>query len=339
MKIIVTGGAGFIGSHLVKALLGSGHQVLNIDALSYAGNLSSLEDASIHADHEFLHADICNAESLAAAFGRFQPDRVIHLAAESHVDRSLSGSNPFIRTNITGTHCLLEVAFEYWSTLRLEAQTNFRFVHVSTDEVFGSLGSEGQFTEASPYRPSSPYAASKAAADHLARAWRHTHGLPVIVTHCTNNYGPFQHPEKLIPAVILRALREETIPIYGDGQHIRDWLHVTDHVVALQYVSERGVPGDTYAIGANQECRNIHIARQICSVLDELQPRPDRRPYAMLIEHVQDRPGHDLRYAIDASKIRRELGWEPCKNHEQGIRETVQWYLKHPDWVESVLED
>ena len=323
----------------MRSLLDQGHQVLNVDVLSYAGNLLSLKDLADQPDYDFLQADIADADAMAGAFHDFQPQRILHLAAESHVDRSIRGSDPFIHSNIQGTHCLLETARAYVESLPLEDRAEFRFVHVSTDEVFGSLGEEGLFSESSPYDPSSPYSASKAAADHLARAWHRTHGLPVIVTHCSNNYGPWQHPEKLIPVVILNALRGEDIPIYGSGDNIRDWLHVDDHVAALQCLMESGVPGETYNIGANNECRNLNLAREICSILDELRPREDKASHTDLIRLVDDRPGHDLRYAIDSTKIRSELGWEPQQDFKQGIRDTVQWYLDHQDWVCSVLED
>ena len=337
MRIIVTGGAGFIGCNLVRTLLGKGHRVLNIDALSYAGNLLSLEDVAGSPDYEFLEADIADAEALAAAFESFQPEGVMHLAAESHVDRSISGSDPFIHSNIQGTHRLLEAARRHYAGLEGEAKEGFRFLHVSTDEVYGSLGETGLFSETTPYDPRSPYSASKAASDHLARAWHHTHGLPVLVTNCSNNYGPFQYPEKLIPVVILNALRGEPIPIYGTGLNVRDWLHVEDHVAALQLVLEKGRPGETYNIGGGNERHNLDLAQTICGVLDELRPRSDGQKHESLIHMVEDRLGHDLRYAIDSSKIRSELGWQPRHDHAGGIRDTVQWYLDHQDWVTQVL--
>ena len=337
MRVIVTGGAGFIGSNLVRALLlREGHQVLNIDALSYAGNLSSIEDLAAHPDYEFLHADICDAEAMAAAFKRFQPECVLHLAAESHVDRSIHGSAPFIQSNVMGTHQLLEAARVHWQSLGPGLRDAFRFVHVSTDEVYGSLGDAGLFSETTSYDPRSPYSASKAASDHLARAWYHTHGLPVIVTNCSNNYGPYQHPEKFIPVVILNALRGDVVPIYGTGGNVRDWLHVDDHVAALIRVIDRGMPGETYNIGANNEHNNLELARMICGLLDELRPPEDGRHHASLIRMVEDRPGHDLRYAIDSTKIRAELAWEPHHDFTSGIYNTVQWYLDHQDWVEAV---
>ncbi len=337
MRIIVTGGAGFIGCNLVRTLIQQGHQVLNIDALSYAGNLSSLEDVADHSAYDFLHADISDAEAMARAFRNFQPDGVMHLAAESHVDRSISGSDPFIHSNIEGTHCLLEAARHHYTGLDGEAKERFRFLHVSTDEVYGSLAETGLFAETTPYDPRSPYSASKAASDHLARAWHHTHGLPVIVTSCSNNYGPYQHPEKLIPVVILNALKGEPIPIYGSGRNVRDWLHVNDHVAALQLVMEKGRIGETYNIGASNERENLDLARAICGVLDEIRPMEGGGRYETLIEMVEDRPGHDLRYAIDATKIRTDLGWEPQHEFTSSIRDTVQWYLDHLDWVAAVL--
>ena len=370
MKILVTGGAGFIGSNLVRLLVKRGHQVLNIDLLTYAGNPHSLADLAGEPHHRLLQADICDADAMRAAFAGFQPAWVMHLAAESHVDRSIDGPGAFIRTNITGTYTLLEAALEYWRNLpeggnrdhqagdgRQESedkgqallnplfticdppsQQSFRFLHVSTDEVYGSLGESGLFTESTAYDPHSPYSASKAASDHLARAWHHTYGLPVIVTNCSNNYGPYQFPEKLIPVVILKALRGEAIPVYGKGENIRDWLYVEDHAEALLTAISSGRPGETYNIGGNNEQRNIDIVRMLCGILDDLHPRPGGGTYGGQITFVTDRPGHDLRYAIDAAKIRDALGWIPKQDSESGFRRTVQWYLDNETWWQRILD-
>lgn len=328
MNILVTGGAGFIGSNLVRHLLTiEGHAVLNVDALTYAGNLRSLDDVAHHPRHRFVQADICDASAMARLFAEFAPDWVMHLAAESHVDRSIAGPAAFIQTNITGTATLLEVARAHYESLSGEARDRFRFLQVSTDEVYGSLGATGRFTEETPYDPHSPYSASKAAGDHLVRAWGTTYGLPVLVTNCSNNYGPCQFPEKLIPVVILSALRGEPIPVYGNGENIRDWLYVGDHVEALYTVVANGRPGQTYNIGGDNEYKNIDLVRRLCGLLDELQPRADGLSYDRQITFVRDRPGHDRRYAIDATKIRRELGWTPKQDHTSGFRKTVQWYL------------
>ena len=337
MKIIVTGGAGFIGSNLVHLLVSRGHRVLNIDLLTYAGNRSSLNDLIGQANHQFLHADICDATAMRSAFADFQPEGVMHLAAESHVDRSIDGPGDFIHTNILGTYTLLEAARECW--LRADSNIkNPRFLHVSTDEVYGSLGESGQFTETTPYRPHSPYSATKASSDHLARAWHDTYGLPVMVSNCSNNYGPYQFPEKLIPVVLLQALRGEPIPVYDKGQHTRDWLFVEDHTEALITILEKGVPGETYNIGGNNELRNLDLVRQLCEILDEVRPAPQGKSYADQITFVADRPGHDLRYAIDASKIQRELGWSPRQDHRSGFRKTVDWYLENEPWWQAILE-
>lgn len=338
MKILVTGGAGFIGSNLVRLLVHEhGHEVINVDALTYAGNLESLADLEGHPRHHFVQADICDAAAMAALFAGHQPDGVMHLAAESHVDRSIDGPAAFIQTNIVGTFNLLQAAHVHYQQLKGSVRERFRFLHVSTDEVYGSLGASGHFTETSAYDPHSPYSASKAASDHLARAWFDTYGLPVMVTNCSNNYGPYQFPEKLIPVVILKALRGEPIPVYGKGENIRDWLYVGDHADALHTVMTKGHPGQTYNIGGNNERRNIDLVDLLCGLLDELQPRADGRPYSKQITFVADRPGHDLRYAIDASKIRSELGWSPKQDHSSGFRKTVQWYLKHPTWIANIL--
>lgn len=337
MKIIVTGGAGFIGSNLVHLLVSRGHQVLNIDRLTYAGNRSSLNDLIGQDKHQFLHADICDAPAMRAAFADFQPEGVMHLAAESHVDRSIDGPGDFIHTNILGTYTLLEAARECWLCPDSNIK-NPRFLHVSTDEVYGSLGESGQFTETTPYRPHSPYSATKAASDHLARAWHDTYGLPVMVSNCSNNYGPYQFPEKLIPVVLLQALRGEPIPVYDKGQHTRDWLFVEDHTEALITILENGVPGETYNIGGNNELRNLDLVRQLCEILDEVRPASQGKSYADQITFVADRPGHDLRYAIDASKIQRELGWSPRQDHRSGFRKTVDWYLQNEPWWQAILE-
>jgi dTDP-glucose 4,6-dehydratase len=340
MRILVTGGAGFIGSNLVRHLVseaGGGHEVLNVDALTYAGSLRSLADLAVHPRHRFERADVADVAAMGRLFGEFGPERVMHLAAESHVDRSIDGPAAFLHANIMGTFGLLQAARGYFEGLSGVARERFRFLHVSTDEVFGSLGAEGRFNEATAYDPRSPYAASKAASDHLVRAWGHTYGLPVLVTNCSNNYGPFQFPEKLVPVVILKALRGEPIPVYGQGENVRDWLYVGDHVEALAAVADGGRPGDTYAIGGDNELRNIDLVRRLCGLLDELRPRADGRPYAEQIAFVADRPGHDRRYAIDAAKIRAELGWRPRQDAVSGFRRTVRWYLDNEAWVAAVL--
>lgn len=338
MKVLVTGGAGFIGSNLVRLLVREhGHEVLNVDALTYAGNPASLADLAADPRHRLARADICDAAAMQALFADFAPAWVMHLAAESHVDRSIDGPGAFIQTNVVGTFTLLQAARAHFEKLSGAARERFRFLHVSTDEVYGSLGAEGLFTEQTPYDPHSPYSASKAASDHLARAWADTYGLPVLVTNCSNNYGPFQFPEKLIPVVILKALRGESIPVYGKGENIRDWLYVGDHAEALHTVIARGRAGQTYNIGGNNERRNIDLVRLLCGLLDELRPRADGRPYAEQITFVADRPGHDLRYAIDASKIKAELGWTPRQDHVSGFRKTVQWYLDNEAWTAAIL--
>jgi len=339
MKIFVTGGAGFIGSNLVRHLLSQGHEVLNYDRLTYAGNLESLADLADNPRLRFRQADIVDEAAVRSALGDFQPDGLMHLAAESHVDRSIDGPGEFIRTNVTGTFALLQAARGYWEALPAERRQKFRFLHVSTDEVFGSLGAnDPPFRETTPYAPRSPYSASKAASDHLVRAWHHTYGLPVLVTNCSNNYGPCQFPEKLIPVVIIKALRGEPIPVYGRGENIRDWLYVEDHAAALERVLAAGRPGETYAIGGGSECRNLELVQTLCRLLDELQPAADGRPREELIQFVADRPGHDLRYAMDYAKIRAELGWQPRETLATGLRKTVRWYLEHRPWWNRILE-
>ena len=331
MRVVVTGGAGFIGSALVRYLvLERGAEVLNIDALTYAGNLASLREVENKANYQFLKADICDRAAIERAVADFRPDRIMHLAAESHVDRSITGAADFIQTNVIGTFTLLEVARGYWSALDHAARDTFRFLHVSTDEVYGSLGTKGLFTEQTPYDPSSPYSASKASSDHLAKAWQRTYGLPIVVSNCSNNYGPYHFPEKLIPLTILNALAGEPLPVYGKGENVRDWLYVEDHARALDIIAERGRVGETYNVGGRNERRNIDVVRSICDVLDQLAPA--NRPRAELIEFVTDRPGHDARYAIDASKLENELGWRAEENFDTGIEKTVQWYLENGWW-------
>jgi dTDP-glucose 4,6-dehydratase len=338
MRVFVTGGAGFIGSALVRHLIrNSPHEVLNLDKLTYAGVLESLDEVADDPRYRFVQGDICDRALVRRLLGEFQPDVIAHLAAESHVDRSIDGPADFIETNIVGTFSMLEQALDYWRGLDAEQQARFRFHHISTDEVFGSLGEDGYFTEDTPYDPRSPYSASKAASDHLVRSWGHTFGLPVLVTNCSNNYGPYHFPEKLIPLVIIRALGGSELPVYGDGSNIRDWLFVEDHARALATVFEQGQPGETYNVGGNSERTNIEVVRAICAALDQRQPRSDGRSYAEQIRFVPDRPGHDQRYAIDAGTIRRELGWEPQITFEQGIGRTVDWYLERRDWWEPIL--
>jgi dTDP-glucose 4,6-dehydratase len=336
--LFVTGGAGFIGSALVRLLLDqTDWQVVNIDKLTYAGNLESLADRVDHPRHVFSRTDICDRPALDALFATHGPAGVIHLAAESHVDRSIHGPGDFIQTNINGTYTLLEAARAHWSALAPDAKATFRFHHVSTDEVFGSLGETGLFLESSPYQPNSPYSASKAASDHLVRAWHHTYGLPTLITNCSNNYGPRQFPEKLIPLMIHNAVSDKPLPIYGKGDNVRDWLYVDDHARALHLVFERGTPGETYNIGGHNEKTNLAVVDTLCALLDELRPRADGRSYREQKISVADRPGHDKRYAIDAGTIERELGWTPVESFETGMRKTVQWYLDNPDWVAHVV--
>ena len=341
-KILVTGGAGFIGSAVVRHIIeNTQDSVVNVDKLTYAGNLESLESVENNSRYTFEQVDICDAKALARVFEHHQPDAVMHLAAESHVDRSIDGPAAFIETNIVGTYTLLEAARAYWNSLNDEKKAAFRFHHISTDEVYGDLeGTDDLFTETTPYAPSSPYSASKASSDHLVRAWLRTYGLPTIVTNCSNNYGPFHFPEKLIPLMILNALDGKPLPVYGNGQQIRDWLFVEDHARALYKVVTEGEVGETYNIGGHNEKANIDVVRTICSLLEELVPnKPEGvAKYEDLITYVKDRPGHDVRYAIDAAKIGRELGWKPQETFESGIRKTVEWYLNNKKWWSRVLD-
>lgn len=338
MKILVTGGAGFIGSAVIRHIIrNTADSVVNLDKLTYAGNLESLAEVSASERYTFEQIDICDRAEVERAFREHQPDAVMHLAAESHVDRSIDGPAAFIETNIVGTYTLLEVARGYWQALDEARKVAFRFHHISTDEVYGDLDDpEELFTETTPYAPSSPYSASKASSDHLVRAWRRTYGLPTIITNCSNNYGPYHFPEKLIPLMILNALEGKQLPVYGKGNQIRDWLYVEDHARALYMVVTEGQVGETYNIGGHNEKQNIEVVHTLCNLLDELRPCADGSSYRTLITYVQDRPGHDLRYAIDASKIQRELGWVPEETFESGIRKTVEWYLNNPEWVAHI---
>jgi len=339
MKIIVTGGAGFIGSAVVRQYIKeTEHEVVNLDALTYAGNLESLAEVEQNSRYSFEKVDICNLDDLERVFEQHQPDAVMHLAAESHVDRSIDGPAAFIQTNIIGTYNLLDVAKRYWDGLSGEKKASFRFHHVSTDEVYGDLDETGFFTEETSYEPSSPYSASKASSDHLVRAWYRTYSLPIVITNCSNNYGPYQFPEKLIPLVTLNALEGKPLPIYGKGDQIRDWLHVDDHARALRLVLETGKDGETYNIGGHNEKTNLEVVKAICALLDEMVPDSSRKPREELITYVADRPGHDLRYAIDASKIERELGWTPEETFESGIEKTIRWYLDNGEWCQHVQD-
>ena len=336
--ILVTGGAGFIGANFVLDWLAHGEEpVLTLDKLTYAGNLHNLDSLRGDARHTFVQGDVADRARVDALLARYLPRAIVHFAAESHVDRSIHGPEDFIQTNIVGTFRLLEAARHYWQALPAPEKAAFRFLHVSTDEVYGTLSpTDPAFIETTLVQPNSPYSASKAASDHLVRAWHHTYGLPVLTTNCSNNYGPLHFPEKLIPLVILNALAGKDLPVYGDGLQVRDWLYVKDHCSAIRRVLEAGTPGETYNIGGHNEKTNLFIVRTICALLDELRPRADGKPYAGQITHVKDRPGHDRRYAIDAGRIERELGWRPAETFETGIRKTVQWYLDHPDWVAQV---
>jgi len=336
MKLLVTGGAGFIGSAVVRQAVAAGHEVVNLDALTYAANLDNVASVAGSERYAFVEADIRDADAMRAILETHKPDAVMHLAAESHVDRSIDGPGAFIETNILGTFALLVEARRYWESLPGERRDAFRFHHVSTDEVYGSLGETGLFREDTPYAPNSPYSASKASSDFLVRAWGETYGLPVVTSNCSNNYGPFQFPEKLIPVVVLAALEGKTIPVYGKGENVRDWLYVEDHASALLTVLTKGRIGETYNIGGNAERRNIDLVRTICALMDEFLPESPSRPHDRLIEFVTDRPGHDARYAIDASKIKAELGWEPSLDVEEGLRRTVRWYLDNRPWWEVI---
>jgi dTDP-glucose 4,6-dehydratase len=336
MKILVTGGAGFIGSAVVRRAVADGHAVVNVDKMTYAANAENVAVVAGNPLYAFERADICDAAAMTRVFAGHDPDAVMHLAAESHVDRSIDGPGAFIHTYVVGTYTLLEAARAHWRALPEARRAAFRFHHVSTDEVYGTLGATGKFTEETPYAPNSPYSASKAASDHLVRAWGETYGLPVLVTNCSNNYGPFHFPEKLIPVVILNALAGRPIPVYSQGENVRDWLYVEDHAVALLTVLRTGTVGETYNIGGDDEARNIDIVRTICHLLDEM--RPEARPREELITFVTDRPGHDFRYAIDASKIMRELGWRPSVTLEEGLRRTVAWYLENEAWWRAIQQ-
>ncbi len=340
MKIFVTGGAGFIGSAVIRHIINNTNDsVVNIDKLTYAGNLESLISISENPNYTFIQADICDSEKIKQLFAEYQPDAIMHLAAESHVDRSIDGPSEFIQTNIIGTYTLLEAARHYWNQLSIDKKSAFRFHHISTDEVYGDLESTTDlFTETTSYAPSSPYSASKASSDHLVRAWQRTYGLPTVVTNCSNNYGPFHYPEKLIPLIILNALEGKPLPVYGNGQQIRDWLYVEDHARALYKVATEGKIGETYNIGGHNEKANIDVVKTICNILEELVPNKpnDINNYSDLITYVTDRPGHDLRYAIDATKIKNELNWVPEETFETGLRKTVEWYLNNTEWVKSV---
>jgi len=337
--LLVTGGAGFIGGNFVLGLMRQpGHKVINLDALTYAGNLDTLESVKDHPDHQFVLGSIGDRELLDYLLKRYQPTAILNFAAESHVDRSISGPDAFIQTNVVGTFQLLEATRQYWKNLPLEEQVTFRFLHVSTDEVYGSLGATGQFSEQSPYQPNSPYSASKAASDHLVRAYFHTYGLPVLTTNCSNNYGPYQFPEKLIPLMIHNALHGKPLPVYGQGANIRDWLYVEDHCQALMTVLMQGRPGEVYNIGGNNEKTNLEVVHTLCDLLDELLPESPHTPHRQLIRFVTDRPGHDLRYAIDASKIKRELGWQPRETFATGIGKTLRWYLDNQAWCARVMD-
>jgi len=335
MTILVTGGAGFIGSALVRDLVKFGNEpVVTVDKLTYAGSLENLREIDNNPLHSFEQVDICDQAAISALFDKYAPSTVYHLAAESHVDRSIDGPADFIQTNLVGTFTMLQSALEYWRELEADDQENFRFLHISTDEVYGELGAEGQFSEDSPYEPNSPYSASKAGSDHLARAWQRTYGLPVLITNCSNNYGPYQFPEKLLPVIILNALQGRDLPVYGNGLNIRDWLYVHDHTAALRLVVEKGTVGETYMIGGRAEQTNIHMVKAICKILD--QKFPERGPHEKMIKYVTDRPGHDVRYAVDCSKIENELGWRQLHDLGGGLEKTVTWYLDNLDWVDAV---
>ncbi|MBZ0086631.1 MAG: dTDP-glucose 4,6-dehydratase [Thermomonas sp.] len=338
MNFLVTGGAGFIGGNFVLDAVARGETVINLDALTYAGNRDTLASIVDHPNHVFVHGDIGDGGLVSRLLAEHRPEAVVNFAAESHVDRSIDGPAAFIQTNVVGTLALLEATRDYWKALEDGPKQRFRFLHVSTDEVYGALGATGWFTETTPYAPNSPYAASKAASDHLVRAFHHSYGLPTLTTHCGNNYGPYQFPEKLIPLVIAKALAGEPLPVYGDGKQVRDWLYVGDHCQAIRTVLEQGRVGETYNVGGSAEKRNIDVVQALCALLDARRPRPDGQPYARQITFVPDRPGHDRRYAIDASKLRIDLGWQPEYSFERGLAETVDWYLAHQPWVQRVLD-
>ncbi|NOJ43547.1 dTDP-glucose 4,6-dehydratase [Bradyrhizobium australiense] len=337
MRVLVTGGCGFIGSAAVRFLVGAGHHVLNLDKLTYAGDLRTVAAVAGSPNYRFRKMDILDQRGVAASFKDFAPQAVFHLAAESHVDRSIDDPGIFVDTNLRGTFVMLHTALNFWNQLNREQQANFRFIQVSTDEVYGSLGAEGFFTETTVYGPNSPYSASKAGADHLARAWYTTYGLPTIISNCSNNYGPFQNREKLIPTIIRKALSSQTIPIYGQGQNVRDWLYVDDHIAALLAICEKGKAGSSYNIGGYNEISNIDLATAICALLDRRRPRSDGRRHAERIQFVTDRPGHDYRYAIDAAKAKRDLGWQPQESLQSGLSKTVDWYLDHLNWTMDVV--
>jgi dTDP-glucose 4,6-dehydratase len=336
MKILITGGAGFIGSAVVRRAIADGHQVVNLDKLTYSANLENVASVAENPNYAFEHADVCDEAAMKAIFARHKPDAVMHLAAESHNDRAIEGPLDFVRSNVMGTAVLLEAARAHWNALPEDKKASFRFHHVSTDEVFGALGEDGEFTETTPYDPNSPYSSSKAGADHLARAWGRTYGMPVVLTNCSNNYGPFQFPEKLIPTVISRALEGKSIPVYGDGRQVRDWLHVDDHAEALLLVLQKGRLGETYCIGGDATKRNIEVIRMLCEHLDRMAAA--NTPHADKIAFVTDRPGHDFRYAIDASKLQAELGWKPRMPLLEGLEDTVRWYVENRDWVEGIRQ-
>lgn len=335
-KILITGGAGFIGSAVARMAVREGHDILVVDSLTYAGNPDNLAEIADSPRYRFLKADIRDGEAMSAAMAEFQPDIVMHLAAESHVDRSIDGPGEFIQTNVVGTYALLQAALGYWRRLTGETADRFRFHHISTDEVFGALGESGLFTESTPYAPRSPYSASKAASDHLARAWAETYGLPVLLSNCSNNYGPYQYPEKLIPLMILNAREGKPLPVYGAGANVRDWLYVDDHAEALLTIAARGRVGESYNVGGDSEKTNLDVVKTLCAVMDEVLDQPAVSDHASLITFVEDRPGHDFRYAIDASKIKRELGWAPRESFESGLRKTVRWYLDNEAWWTAI---
>ena len=343
--VLVTGGCGFIGTNLVRMLVGSGqYRVVNLDALTYAANPLSLMDLDENPDYEFVKGTITDRPLVTPLFDKYQPAGVFHLAAESHVDRSIVSAEDFVETNVVGTYCMLEAARAYWSGLSQERRKTFRFLHLSTDEVFGSLGEAGYFSEETPYAPNSPYSASKAASDHFVRAYHHTYGLPTTLINCSNNFGPYQFPEKVIPLMILNALSGKPLPVYGDGSNVRDWIYVEDHCRAIKLVFETGGPGETYAVGGGNERRNIDLVHQICNILDEIAPTEEvqslheqgLKSYSELIHFVEDRPGHDYRYAIDPARISRQLGWQAQVAFDEGLRRTIEWYLSHPEWVDQV---